>query len=221
MVTHFLMRLMTHPNPKIQQEIASLIVKFLNKQNLRNKLIDIFKSRIGGTPHREKIFKTRAFCNHTKPGICKTRRNYCQKNEHCFYEHLIPMDQITIHIAEDLFQIIHILNTNLPKYKLDEIKFDHSVTGFYFNQNLKEMLPKLQFEAFNSISDQFTREQKTIDETYKSKTLSGEEQKGMEDSEVNQIMQQLYMSYAVHKYIDSVKRSRGEIINVRTEQHNE
>ena len=59
------------------------------------------------------------------------------------------MDQLTIHVAEDIFMIIYIFNTTLPKYKLDEIKFDHSVTGFYLNQNIKEMLPKLQYEAFN------------------------------------------------------------------------
>ena len=63
------------------------------------------------------------------------------------------MDLISIGIAEDIFMVLYIFNTTLPKHKLDEVKFDYQVTGFFFNQNMKEMLPKLQFEAFNQISD--------------------------------------------------------------------
>ena len=81
--------------------------------------------------------------------------------------------------------LLYIFNITLPKHKLDEIKFDHKVTGYFFQQNLKEMLPQLQFEAFNQISDQATRLQKTLSETVKIKTLAGEEQKGMENQEIN------------------------------------
>lgn len=42
------------------------------------------------------------------------------------------MDLITISCAENLFQILYIFNITLPKYKLDEIKFDHHVTGYFF-----------------------------------------------------------------------------------------
>ena len=41
----------------------------------------------------------------------------------------------------------------------------------------------------------------------------------MESSETNQIMEQLYISYAVQKYLDSVKRSRTDIVRVQTEAH--
>ena len=186
---------MSHTDKDIQTEIASLIVKFLNKQNLRNKLLDIFKAKIGGTAHREKIFKTRAYCTHATDEVQMKRTN-CQFNEHCFYENLVPFDQLTIDCAEDLFMILYILNKKLPKYKLDEIKFDHNVTGYFFQQNLKSMLPQLHFEAFNQISDQATRLSKTIAETHKIKTLTGEEQKGMEGHEVNQILEQVFIQYA-------------------------
>lgn len=62
--------------------------------------------------------------------------------------------------------------------------------------------------------------QKTIEETNKIKTLTAEEQKGMEAQEINQIMEQLYINYATQKYLDSVKKKRNEDILVRTALHN-
>ena len=59
------------------------------------------------------------------------------------------MDLITINIAEDIFQVLYILNVTQPKHKLGEVKFDHRFTGYFYNLNIKEMLPQLQFEAFN------------------------------------------------------------------------
>ena len=103
-------------------------------------MMDIFKAKIGGTPHREKIFRTRAFCNHVKSKLTR-KKSLCHKNEHCFYENLLPMDLVTIAIGQDIFMILYILNICLPKHKLDEVKFDHRVTGFFFNQNKKQMLP--------------------------------------------------------------------------------
>ena len=43
----------------------------------------------------------------------------------------------------------------------------------------------------------------------------------MEPSEVNSIMNQLYISYAVQKYIDSIKRSKEDIARVKTEAQND
>lgn len=79
------------------------------------------------------------------------------------------------------------------------------------------MLPQLHYEAFNQISDQASRLQKTIAETDKIKTLTGEEQKGMEPQEVNRVLEQIYIQYATQKYIDSVKPDMKDVARVRTE----
>lgn len=113
------------------------------------------------------------------------KRYHCHKNEYCFYEKLLPMDLITISVAEDIFMILYTLNISLPKHKLDEVKFDHRFTGYFFQQNKDKMLPQLQFEAFNQIADQASRLERTLAETRKVKTLAGEEQKGMERQQIN------------------------------------
>ena len=100
--------------------------------------MDIFKAKIGGTPYRAETFRTRAFCNHVKSPL---KRYNCHKNEYCFYEKLLPMDLVTISVAEDIFMILYTLNISLPKHKLDEVKFDHRFTGFFFQQNKDKMLP--------------------------------------------------------------------------------
>ena len=95
----FLVRLISHKDWETQVQLVSYIVKFLNKQNLRNKLLDIFKAKVGGTPHRERIYKTRAFCKHVADGSAVNLsheilniRKRCQYNEYCFHEHLVPFD---------------------------------------------------------------------------------------------------------------------------------
>ena len=51
---------------------------------------------------------------------------------YCFYEQLVPFDVLTIECAEELFMILYILNITQPKHILDEIKFDHRLTGFSY-----------------------------------------------------------------------------------------
>lgn len=92
---------------------------------------------------------------------------------------------LTIECAEELFLILYILNITQPKHILDEIKFDHRLTGYSYEQNKKAMTPQMHFEAFNQLADQSMRIKKTIDEAMKIKTLTGEEQRGMDSTETN------------------------------------
>ena len=60
------------------------------------------------------------------------------------------------------------------------------------------------------------RIEKTIDEAMKIKTLAGEEQRGMDSTDTNQILEQIYIQYAAQKYIDSVKERASKKDMVRT-----
>ncbi len=64
----------------------SQITQEINVQNLKSKLIDIFKFKIAGTPQRLYIFNTNLRCNH---------KQLCEKH-YCFFEHLVDFDKTTI-----------------------------------------------------------------------------------------------------------------------------
>ena len=55
---------MIHEDSEIESELVKYISNNINKQNLRNKLIDIYKFKMGGTENRQLIYMTRKMCDH-------------------------------------------------------------------------------------------------------------------------------------------------------------
>ena len=93
--------------------------KHLSLDSLRIKLIDIFKFKIGGTPHREAVFKARKMCNHCDGIMHGVFTNaICTRDEYCFFEYLVPFDLITIECAQTAFELIFSLNQVLPAFAL-------------------------------------------------------------------------------------------------------
>jgi len=95
---------------QVMKDVAEQI-KF---QNLKSKLIDIFKFKIGGTPHRDYVYRTSKMCLHTDTimndvgGDDWRARNvkFCEKGEYCFFDHLLPLDHLTIKCAFNIFFFI-------------------------------------------------------------------------------------------------------------------
>lgn len=77
----------------------------------------------------------------------------CTKNEYCFFEHLLPFDQVTIECAEIAFDIITILNRVLPAFALGSVRFDPLETTWFFDKYFPRFKARYEFEAFEHIAE--------------------------------------------------------------------
>ena len=100
---------MIHSDKAVEADLVKFVSSSINKQNLRNKLIDIYKFKLGGTEHKQMVYMTRKMCTHAVSKR-KMRPSKCELNEYCFFEHLVPMDFVTLACGEDIFKILLIFN---------------------------------------------------------------------------------------------------------------
>jgi len=69
----------------------------INLSNLKSQLITIFKFKIGGTPHRDHVYRTDKHCTH---------KGLCLKGEYCFFQCLVSFDDVTFQCADNLFYVL-------------------------------------------------------------------------------------------------------------------
>jgi hypothetical protein len=69
----------------------------VNLLNLKSQLTTIFKFKIGGTPHRDHVFRTQKVCTH---------HGLCLQGEYCFFQCLVTFDELTFACANDIFFIL-------------------------------------------------------------------------------------------------------------------
>lgn len=91
------------------------LISEINLNSLKSQLITIFKFKIGGTPHRDHVFRTAKFCNH---------EGLCLKGEYCFFQSLVSFDILTFDCANDIFYVLQQANLLLPVEKLGKIRFN-------------------------------------------------------------------------------------------------
>lgn len=63
--------------------------------NLRDKMVEIYLFKIGGSPEKQKVYEFNLMCTHFNDKI-KEGVSHCIENEYCQYGHMIPRDKETI-----------------------------------------------------------------------------------------------------------------------------
>lgn len=111
--------LVSNPDQDLAKNVCLLMIRHINKENLRNKMVDIFKFRLGGTPALATIFKTERMCEHFS-----SDRYGCQKNMICSAFNLLPMDLLLIDTTHDLFLVVQTFNELLPLEETQAIYFE-------------------------------------------------------------------------------------------------
>ena len=65
-----------HPDELIlEKRVMKAIAERMNLSNLKAKLIDIFKFKMAGTPHREEVYKTTNMCDHSETALLDVKAN--------------------------------------------------------------------------------------------------------------------------------------------------
>ena len=68
-----------------------VLVQEINLKNLKQKLVDVFKYKIGGSQRKLRIYYNNKNCSHYKLSTL-VRNNMCEKDEFCEFGHMIPFD---------------------------------------------------------------------------------------------------------------------------------
>ena len=138
----------------LKKQVMKDVAEQIKFQNLKSKLIDIFKFKIAGTPHRNFVYRTNKMCLHSNAALedqkgKNTRKSsyFCEKGEYCFFEHLLPLDHQTIKCAFNIFFIIQKANELLPAEEVSVIKFSLESNAEPFERNLKAFRNQLHQES--------------------------------------------------------------------------
>jgi hypothetical protein len=67
----------------------------IDVQNLRDKMVDIYLFKIGGSDEKKRIYEYDIMCNHFNKPVKEDEEN-CIENEFCRQGHMIPRDKLTI-----------------------------------------------------------------------------------------------------------------------------
>ena len=62
--TNTLLAIVDIKDPERAKEIHEIILAEIDVENLRNKMVDIYLYKIGGSPEKKKIYELDIFCNH-------------------------------------------------------------------------------------------------------------------------------------------------------------
>jgi len=144
---------------RTKQELNGLMVKVnqqVNLQNLKCKLLDIFKFKVAGTPHKEHVYMTNRQCKHytqSSGSKASKRKAFCQEGEYCFFEHLLPLDFVTINCAFNIFFLLMYANEVMPSDTIGSIKFDPEQNSWSFEKNWSRFKPQIHFESFERIKE--------------------------------------------------------------------
>lgn len=93
-------------------------------------------------------------CNHTSSPLHGVFTNaICTQDEFCFFEHLVPLDRVTIECAELAFDLIFTFNQSLPAFALGSVKFNNQETSWFYSEYFPRFKARYEFEAFERISE--------------------------------------------------------------------
>jgi hypothetical protein len=83
-------------------EIHNIILDEIDIQNLKDKMVDIYLYKIGGSNEKKRIYDFDIVCNHFNKST-KEDQEHCIKDEFCREGHLIPRDKQTISTGFNIF----------------------------------------------------------------------------------------------------------------------
>ena len=103
--TQLILALLDVEDPNDKKTIMSTLIKEIGIKNLKNKLVDIFKYKIGGSERKLRVYYAQKKCDHFNVESI-TRDNMCEKDQYCEFDHLIPFDKEIIHSGFNICMIL-------------------------------------------------------------------------------------------------------------------
>ena len=98
----------------MKKKLYKSLFEQVKYENLKNKMIDIFKYKIGATEKSLKVYYSNLECDHYKLKSL-TRENLCEKDEFCEFKYYISFDKYIIKAGFNIFIYLLQLKEHFPK----------------------------------------------------------------------------------------------------------
>jgi hypothetical protein len=100
--SNILLAIIDIKDPAEAAKIHPIILEEIDVMNLRNKMVDIYLYKIGGSAEKQRVYEFNLMCTHFNDKI-KEGASHCLEHEFCQYGYMIPRDKETIQTGFNIF----------------------------------------------------------------------------------------------------------------------
>lgn len=100
--SNILLAIIDIKDPVEAAKIHAIILGEIDVMNLRNKMVEIYLYKIGGSAEKRRIYEFNLMCTHYNEKV-QEGASHCLENEFCQYGYMIPRDKETIQTGFSIF----------------------------------------------------------------------------------------------------------------------